>query len=224
MPHVITATYQGNSNIGLFCYANDKYCLVPYGMHDNQKKKFEEVLKVPVHEASAAGTDLLGVFFAGSDDCLLVPEIMFDSELRRLHELKIDYKVVKSELTALGNNLLVSKNMCIASPEYPDSVIKEIEKDLKIPVKKGKISDFDIVGSLAKGNTKGLLVSSDIAEFEKKFLKDNLKLNITTGTVNFGSPYISSGVVCNSNGFIIAESSGGPEIQNADEAFGFMDD
>jgi translation initiation factor 6 len=223
MSHVITATYQANANIGLFCYANDKYCLVPYGMLDKQKKNFEDILKVPVHEISAAGTDLLGVFFSGNEDCLLVPEIMFDSELKRLHELKINYKIVKSELTALGNNLLISKNVCIASPEYPDAVLKEIEKDLGIPVKKGKISEFDIVGSLAKGNTKGLLVSSDIAEFEKKFLKDNLKIKITTGTVNFGSPYISSGVVCNSNGFIIGESSGGPEIQNADEALGFMD-
>jgi translation initiation factor 6 len=193
-------------------------------MSEKQKKSFEEILKVPVYDVNAAGTDLLGVFFSGNEDCLLVPEIMFDSELHRLKELKINYKIVKTELTALGNNLLVSKNMCIASPEYPDSVLKDIEKDLRIPVKKGKIAEFDIVGSLAKGNSKGLLVSSDIQEFEKKFLKDNFRINITPGTVNFGSPYVSSGVVCNSNGFIIGESSGGPEIQNADEALGFMDE
>ncbi len=222
MSHVITATYQANSNIGLFCYANDKYCLVPHAFPEKLKKQFVEVLKVPVHEVNAAGTNLLGVFFNGNDDCLLVPEIMFDSELQVLKELKINFKVVKSELTALGNNLLVSKNMVIASSEYSESVLKELEKDLKIPVKKGKIGGFDIVGSLAKGNSKGILVSPDILEFEKKFLYDNLKLNITPGSVNFGSPYVSSGVVCNSFGFVIGESSGGPEIQNADEALGFM--
>lgn len=153
-----------------------------------------------------------------------MPEIMFDSELKVLKDLKINYKVVKTELTALGNNMIVGKSMCIVSAEYPESLLKELEKDLKIPVKKGKISEFTIVGSLAKGNSKGILVSSDILDFERKFLKDNLKVNITVGTINFGSPYISSGIVCNSNGFIVGDASGGPEIQNADEALGFMDD
>jgi translation initiation factor 6 len=220
--HVITSKYQGSSNIGLFCYATDKYCLVPVAMQDNQMEKFAEVLKVPIHRMRAAGTDLLGVFFAGNDECLLVPEIMFDSELDELKSLNIPFKVIKSELTALGNNLLIHRNMCIASTEFKESAIKEIEKALKATVKKGKISGFDIVGSLAKLNKNGCLVSSEILEFEKKFLKDNLKLKLTLGTLNFGSQYISSSLVCNSNGFVIGEESGGPEIQNADEALGFI--
>ncbi len=222
MSHVITANYNQNPNIGLFCYANDSYCLVPYGFSERLKKEFEEILKVPVYEVNAAGTPLLGVFLSGSEDCLLVPEIMFESELRQLDHFKINYKVIKSELTALGNNLLINNKVCVANPDYSESVLKQIEKELNISVKKGKISEFNIVGSLAKGNKHGLLVSSDIKDFEKKFLKDNFKIKITTGTVNFGSPYISSGIVCNSNGFIIGDSSGGPEIQNADEALGFL--
>ncbi len=220
--HILTANYNGNPNIGLFCFANDKYCLVPRGFPPKLKKDFEEVLKVPVHEVNAAGTSLLGVFFVGNDECLLVPEIMFKSELHELDELKIKYKVIKTELTALGNNLLINNHMCIANPDYDETVLKEIEKDLKIPVKKGKISELNIVGSLAVGNKKGYLVSNEIEDFEKKFLKDNLKVNITMGTINFGSPYVSSGIVCNSHGFIVGEFSGGPEIQNADEALGFI--
>src|SRR3989344_6944995 len=99
--HGITTNYQGNPNMGVFCYANDKYCLVPLGFEEHLKKKFEEILKVPVHEMRAAGTSLLGVFFAGNDDCLLVPEIMFDSELAELKRLGINHKVIKTELTAL---------------------------------------------------------------------------------------------------------------------------
>ncbi len=222
MVHLITANYNANPNIGLFCYANDKYCLVPNGFSPRLKKEFEEVLKVPVHEVNAAGTSLLGVFFAGNDDCLLVPEIMFDSELRELDLLNIKYKVIQTELTALGNNLLVGKNMCIANPDYSDKALKDIEQAIGSPVKKGKIAELNIVGSLARGNKKGLLVSPDIKDFEKKFLSDNLKLTITTGTMNFGTPYVGSGIVCNSNGLIVGDFSGGPEIQNADEALGFL--
>jgi len=221
--HIVKTDYNGNPNIGLFCYANDKYCLVPYNFPKKLKEEFEEALQVPVHEIKAAGTDLLGVFFSGTDDILLVPQIMFKSELKRLDELKIKYKVIKSELTALGNNLLMNNKMCIANPDYDEKVLKFIKKELDIKVKTGKISGLKIVGSMGKLNKKGCLVSADIEDFEKKFLKDNLKLKITKGTVNFGSPYISSGVLCNSNGFIVGDMSGGPEIQNVDEALGFIE-
>ena len=222
--HVITANYDQNPNIGLFCYVNDKFCLVPKLFPKKLKKKFEEVLKVPIYETSAAGTSLLGVFFAGTDDILLVPEIMFESELKDLETFKIKYKIIKSELTALGNNLLINGNVCIANPEYSNDVLKDIEAALKIKVKHGKISDLNIIGSLAGVNKKGCLTCPDIKNFEKKFLHDNLKVKVTTGTVNFGSPYVSSGLICNSNGFVIGDMSGGPEIQNADIALGFLED
>ena len=221
--HVITTNYNQNPNIGLFCYVNDKYCLVPKLFPKKLQKKFEDILKVPVHEISAAGTSLLGVFFAGTDDILLVPEIMFDSELKDLETFKIKYKIIKSELTALGNNLLINSNVCIANPEYNNDVLKQIGSALKIKVKQGKISDLNIVGSLAKVNKKGCLVCPDLKNYEEKFLEDNLKVKVTTGTVNFGSPYISSGLICNSNGFVIGDMSGGPEIQNADIALGFLE-
>jgi translation initiation factor 6 len=222
--HIITTNYNSNPNIGLFCYATDKYCLVPVAFPSKLKKEFEEALGVPVHEMKAAGTELLGVFFAGTDDLLLVPPIMFDTELERLDKLGIKYHVVDSELTALGNNLFVTDKIIIASEEYEDSALKSIEKATGIKVKKGKIGSFDIVGSLAISNKKGALVSADIEDFELKFLKDNTKLKIEKGTLNFGSPYVSSGVVCNTKGFVVGDASGGPEIQNLDVALGFLED
>lgn len=222
--HILTTNYNSNPNIGLFCYATDKYCLVPVAFPKKLKKKFEEALGVPVYEMKAAGTELLGVFFSGTDDVLLVPPIMFDNELERLDKLGIKYHVVDSELTALGNNLFVTDKIIIASEEYEDSALKDIAKVTGIKVKKGKIGGYDIVGSLAVSNKKGILASADIKEFELKFLKDNTKINITKGTLNFGSPYVSSSVVCNTKGFVVGDASGGPEIQNLDVALGFLED
>ena len=125
--HAITGNYLGNPNIGLFCYANDKYCLVPHGVSEKMIKQFSEVLKVPVYEIRAAGTALLGVFFAGNDDILFVPEIMFENELKELEKHKIKYRIIKSELTALGNNLLFKDNICIASPDYDSEALKIID-------------------------------------------------------------------------------------------------
>ena len=222
--HILTCNYNQNPNVGLFCYANDKYCLVPHLFPKKLKKEFEEVLQVPIYEIKAVGTDLLGVFLAGNDDCLLVPKIMFKTELQQLEKFKIKYKIINTELTALGNNLLIANGMCIANPDYNDAMLKEIKSGLKTQVKTGKISEFNIVGSLAVNNSKGCLVSADIKDFEKKFLEDNLKSKITKGTINFGSPYVSSGIVCNSNGFIAGDASGGPEVQNVDIALGFLEE
>ncbi|MBN2422741.1 translation initiation factor IF-6 [Candidatus Woesearchaeota archaeon] len=219
--HVLKANINGNPNIGLYCYCNDNFCLVPKGISKKLKKNFEEVLKVPVYEASMAGTFLLGVFIAGNENSILVPEIAYENELIELEKYKIKFKIINSELTALGNNLLCNNNSCIINPEYNTIAVKQIEDALDVPVKKGKINDLDIVGSLAKINDKYGLVHNEIKGFEKKFLQSNLKIKLSEGTVNFGSPYISSGLLCNKNGFIIGDSSGGPEIANADEALGF---
>ncbi|MEM4397688.1 MAG: hypothetical protein QW757_03645, partial [Candidatus Woesearchaeota archaeon] len=161
---------------------------------------------------------------------LFVPEIMFESELKELERLKIKYKVLKTELTALGNNLLIVENKIIANPDFKDSLLKEIEKEFNFKIKKGKISELNIIGSLAKGNKKGVLVSTEIKDFELNFLNDflnekqknNDKILLTKGTLNFGSPYVSSAFICNSNGFIVGDISTGVEIQNLDEALGFI--
>ena len=116
--HVATVNYNGNPNIGLFCYVNDNYCLVPHAFPEKLLKLFKEVFQVPVYESRAAGTDLLGVFFSGNTTTLLVPKIMFDFELKELDRFKIKYKVVDSTLTALGNNMLVTEKACIVNPEY----------------------------------------------------------------------------------------------------------
>jgi len=221
--HILQANINANPNVGLFCYATNKYCLVPFGMSGKLRKKFEEVLNVPVHEMKVAGTDLLGVFLTGNDELLLVPKIIFDSELKLLNHLKIIYEVIDSELTALGNNFLISKNSCIINPEYSETVIKRLKK-LGFDVKTGKIADLNIVGSMAVHNNKGCLISADAKDFEVKFLEKSLKIKVTKGTVNFGSPYVSSGIVCNSHGFVVGDMSGGPEIQNVDIALGFLEE
>jgi translation initiation factor 6 len=221
--HIDVSSYNGNPNIGLFCFANNKYCLVPFGFSEKEKKKYEKALKVPIYEMRAAGTSLLGVFFTGNDDILLVPKIMFDTELKRLDELKIKYQVVESELTALGNNLLVLNNNCIANPDFSEDAINSIKKN-KINVKLGKINELNTVGSLAKGTSQGMIVSDNIKDFEIKFIEKNLKVSVTKGSLNFGSQYVASAFFCNDSGFIVGDVSTGPEIQNADIALGFMEE
>ena len=91
-----------------------------------------------------------------------------------------------------------------------------------MPVKKAKIADLPTLGALAVHNKTGCLLHRDAEDFEIELIEKTLGVSATVGTVNFGSPYIRSGLVANSKGFIIGALSGGPEIQNADRTLGFI--
>ncbi len=217
--HIYLANIFGNPNVGLYCFCSDSYCLVPLGLPEKFHKKIEETLKVPVIETSIAGTTLLGVFFAGNSNCLLVPEIAFKEDLKVLDDNKIKYHIVESRYTALGNNILCNDNGCIINPNYTDKTLSKIESALGVPTKRGTINKLDIVGSLASVNNTNGVCGNDIEDYEKKFIKNILKIDMTTGTVNFGSAYIGSGVIVNSHGFVIGDMSSGVEVANIDETF-----
>lgn len=220
--HVEKTDFNGNFNLGLYAYANDNYCLVGHDVPADKIELLQNILKVPVHKISIAGTSLIGVFLAGNNNSLLVPKLAFTHELEALKKLGIKYHVITTKLTALGNNILCNDKGALINPDFGKTEEQEIKDALKVPVKRSKIANLDIVGALGALNNNGILIHRDAEDFEIDFIETTLGLKVYLGTVNFGSPYIKSGVIVNSNGFLIGESSGGPEIQNADIAFGFL--
>ena len=94
--HLLMTNINGNPNVGLYGFANNKYVLVGREVPAALAQEIGKVLNVPVHQISIAGTSLLGVFLAGNDHKLLVPSIAFDSELRVLDKLGIPYAVIET--------------------------------------------------------------------------------------------------------------------------------
>jgi len=220
--HVLVTNFNSNSNVGLYGYATDKYCLLGRDVPEKLFKEIEEVLDVPIIVMSIAGTSLLGIFLSGNKNCLLVPKIAFPNELEILDKYKIKYKLIDTKLTCLGNNIICSDKGCVVSDEYGERELKTFKDALKVDVVRTKIAELSTIGSLAAHTKKGLLCHHEILEHEAKLLKKILKVEIFTGTVNMGVPFIGSGILCNNHGFIIGDASGGPEIVNADEALGFI--
>jgi len=220
--HVLVTNFNSNPNVGLYIYANDKYCLFGNDVPEKLLKEIEEVLDVPLIPMSVAGTSLLGVFLSGNKNCLLIPKIAFSTELAVLDKHKIKYKVIDTKLTCLGNNIICNDKGCVVSDDYGERELKMFKDSLKVNVVRAKIAELSTLGSLAVHTKKGLLCHHEILEHEAELLKKVLKVEIFTGTVNMGVPFIGSGIVCNNKGFIIGDASGGPEIVNADEALGFI--
>ncbi len=221
--HVITTNFNGNPNIGLYGFCNNKVCLLGQEVSEECAKEIELVLKVPVHRVTVCGTSLIGVFVTGNDNKILLPDIAFDYEQKKLKSLGIDFELIKCHLTALGNNILCNENGALVNPEFSSDQKKRIRQALGVSLKPGTIAGFDTVGSLAVLNGAGCVVHRDITDEEADYLEDLLGINCVSSTVCMGSPYIASGVLCNDNGFVISDSCGGPEIVNIDESLGFLE-
>jgi translation initiation factor 6 len=216
--HALITNFNSNPNVGLYGYANDKYCLIGREVPEKLHKQMAEVLNVKLIPMTIAGTSLLGVFLNGNNKILLVPSIAFPQELQLLDKHKIKYKVIDSKYTCLGNNMIITDKAGIISNEYGIRETKQLSDALGFDVITAKIANHNTLGSLAVHNKNGMLCHHDILESEAKLLKKVLKVEINTGTVNMGNPFVGSGILCNSKGMVIGEASGGPEIVNADQA------
>ncbi len=221
--HVAILQFNGNPAVGLFGVVTEKYLLLGKEVPETNDEQIEEVLGLPIKRITLAGTGLIGVFAHWGNNKLLIPSIVFDHEIEALEELEVPYKIIDTELTCLGNNILSSDFAAIINPDFTDEEARLIGEALAVPVKKETICGVEAVGSIGViGKDKGLF-HRDLLPSDAKRLERLFNISITTGSINMGSPYIRSGIILSKKGFIIGATSGGPEITNADEALGFIE-
>lgn len=220
--HLIKASFHQNPNIGLYSFANDKFCLLPRIISEPLQKEMESVFHVPSHTMNICGTSMLGVFIAGNNHSLLLPKILFDSERAVFDKLKIPYTILNTDNTALGNNITANGHACLIHPDL-EPYKAEIKKALKVEkIKTATIAGIPTVGSLIVLNDKGCLLSAHASDEEAAEISSFFNLPVTRGTVNLGSPFVRSGVTSNSHGFAFGSKTGGPEAVQIDEALGFL--
>ncbi len=211
----------GNPNVGLYAFCTDSYCLLAPEFTAAQAKMIETVLKVPVHQIHLSHTSLLGALVAGNSKALLIPAILFDEERARLEKLKLPYTIIPSKLTALGNNILCNDVGTLVNPEYSAQIKKLIRQTLQTTLHPGTIADTDVPGACAVHNKHGAVLHAFASKKDIEEIEDLLQIKTVPATVNFGNPYVRSGMFANSYGMVIGDKSTAVEIENIYEALGF---
>jgi translation initiation factor 6 len=223
MTHVKALGFKGDSNLGLYGFATDSYCLIG---HVSDTELLHSILQVPIIEVSVLGTQLAGVFLAGTDKVVFAPEILFDYEKKKLVEecqnIGVEVIFLDTKFTALGNVLIAHGETIFLNEEVEESVAEFLAK--RFTVHRITIADTDVVGSATLLTSQGGMIHPHVKDEVADFIEAQTGLKITLSTVNYGSAYVRSGVIANKNGFIIGSLSSGPEITNADEALGFIKD
>jgi len=136
MVHVAKLAFEGDPNVGLHGVATDRFCLIGKSVRRKYIQQIEDALKVPVIQANVYGTGLVGIFVAANSQNVLIPSIIFERERKELEKALADFGVkittIKTEHTALGNNILLSDRVCISSTVFPKEQIDQIKKVLRI--------------------------------------------------------------------------------------------
>ena len=211
----LRVNFNGDPNIGLYGFATDSYCLLGI---DSTKimQKVREMLRTEVLSSTISDTELASLFVAGNSNGILLPKIIEDFEVKKLKKLGLNSKVIESRETALGNLILCNDRGCLISNTLR-KFKKEISDVLGCEVVTGKIADLDIVGACAVASNVGCLCHREAKEEELKRIEEILKVRVDVGSVGYGSPYIKSGVIVNSNGVIFSEQTSGAEIGRIEE-------
>lgn len=220
--HVEKLDIDGTSLVGLFVVPLDDVVLVGNEVPESLDKTLEEVFSAPVRRISIAGTSLIGAFLATDGHNLIVPHILFPHEEEAIKDLS--YCKIETNHTCLGNNIVFTKKGMLVNPDIEQDVRDLLGKTFKIPVGDITVNEVPTIGSLMAHNGTHGLITNEVTQAQLEKLQDFLGLTLVGGSVNMGATHISSGVAVNKSGFIIGESSGGPEIINADQAFGFLDE
>ena len=219
--HVDKLAINGSSLVGLYILPLDDVVLVGHDVPESYDKNLEEIFSAPIRRISIAGTSLLGAFLATDGHNLLVPHIIFPHEEEAIKDLS--YCKIQTNHTCLGNNIVFTEKGMLVNPELEADVRKQLTETFKIPIADITINDVPTIGSLLAHNGKHGLITNEVTQSQLEQLEEFLGITLMGGSVNMGATHISSGVAVNKKGFVIGEISGGPEIINADQAFGFLE-
>lgn len=205
------ADFDGSPHIGVFCLANDDIALVPYSISKKLEHLFITNLGVDIVRMNLAGTPLLGIFACLSNSKIIIPDVIEKEEIKTLKDHVPEVIVLDEKYTALGNLISMNDRAAVCS-----RYIKNIEE---IMGKRARIAGSDLIGSAVYANNRGFLAHRDASQKEIEELQNTLKVKGDVGTLNFGDPFVKSGIIANKRGVLVGKFSSGPEMQRVDEVF-----
>lgn len=208
----------GEDFVGLLGVASDKYAI----LSENFPRKTGDTLKVPELRTTVYGTKLIGMFCTGNSNGFLVPYFILDKELKRIREflsgLGVNIGKIADKHTAVGNIIACNDNGAILSSKLSNPEM--VEDVLGVEFHRMDVAGHDEVGACIAASNRGFLAHPG-AEEQLDEIAGILKVKGMVGSVNCGFPFVKSGLLANSSGYVTGFRTTGIELGRIDEAFGF---
>ena len=209
-----------NPNIGIYTKTNNNFVFIPKGFTQTKTESLAKYLQTDYLITSIANTRLLGVLMVLNNHGILLPKTCSQEEIKNLKKgTDLNIKILDAKHNALGNLICANDKGGIISPLIDKEHLREIEDVLDIEVLQKKIAGYNQVGAIMTATNQGGVIHPEADEKDISVFSNILGINIEPATVNGGIPYLSSGILANSNAVVVGTLTSGPEIMMLTRAF-----
>uniref|UniRef100_A0A7J2THZ0 Translation initiation factor 6 n=1 Tax=Archaeoglobus fulgidus TaxID=2234 RepID=A0A7J2THZ0_ARCFL len=207
---------RGSPLIGLYAKVSDEFAIV--GVQDERfEQSIREVLDVDIIVTTISGSELVGAMVAVNSRGAVVSDCISARELDRLKKA-LEVKVVKTQMTCIGNNFLINDHGGLVHPEMPEEIVETVSDFLDVEIIPGTVGGIKTVGMAAVVTNKGGLVHPNANDWEIRKIKNLMKVEPMKGTANFGNDMVGSSILANSKGYLVGRDTTGYELGLIDEA------
>jgi translation initiation factor 6 len=221
---VLRAAFAGSSYIGVFSRATDNCLLVRRDADADLVESFADELEVPAVQTTVGGSATVGALATGNANGILVSSRATDREIDRIADATdLPVGELPGRVNAAGNVVCCNDHGAYVHPDLSRKAVQAVQDTLDVPVERGDLAGVRTVGTAAVATNRGVLCHPKSTDEELDFLEDLLDVPADLGTINYGGPLVGSGLVANTNGFVVGEDTSGPELGRIENALGYID-
>ena len=216
-------SYYGNAWIGMFAKTNNEITLAPVDASEKLVKAIEEKLETRVLKTLVGGSNILGIYLAMNSNGLILPNVVGEKEIELIKKTGLNVYVSQEKKNAHGNNILVNDKGGLINKNISNEERKNMEDVLGVELVPRDVAKYATVGSACLANNNGFLAHYNTSDEEMAVIGKILKVNGSKGSINYGTGFISLGVITNDHGYVAGEKTSAFELGKVEEALGFLD-
>ena len=217
---------RGTDYIGAYANACDKYVIAGAGLTQKVKRYLDSMLGARIVELSVNGSDMAGIYARGNSNGIIVSNIARDYEIRGMKNYLVEGEnlcVLKSNMNAVGNNILANDKIALINPDYDRESAKQIGDALGVETVSFETGRFKTVGANNILTNKGLAMNNRSSEEEIAEMEKVIGMKPVMTTVNTGGLGIGLGTISNGSGILVGDSTTGFELARIMDALDIDD-
>ncbi len=205
---------EGSDYIGAFATTTDKVTFLAWNVKESTRKLIAKMLNTECVGISVGGTDLIGLLSRANKNGIAIANIATDEEVNIIKKKceGMNVERIRSDINAIGNNVLANDKIAIVHPEYSTSDTAQIADVLGVEVVRGSAGGFGTVGANNILTNTGLVINNRGTDEEKAELERLTGFSSVRTTANRGGLSIGLASITNSNGILVGDETTGFEL------------
>jgi translation initiation factor 6 len=216
--NLLKRNINGNSYVGAFSSSSEDITLISRGVSTKDESIIRETLGTETFRISISGSSLVGIYSVLNSNGILLPDMMYTEELKELDHLKEKLRIgtLKSDMNALGNNILANDKVAIINPNFQRADAEIIADVLDVEIIRMAIGGYETVGANNILTNNGMVLNNFASDNELEEAKSLVK-NVSQSTANLGSVFVGLASVANTKGLMVGEDTTGFELARMEE-------